>query len=73
MRKPTGPLVLHIEGVVRQTERLREFVHQLTDVVEGVSELIWFGPIAVPEPGIVGSYQMVVVREPRQQRLKHPR
>jgi hypothetical protein len=69
--RPT--IVLHIEHVVRQTERLREAVHQLSDMVKGISELFWVGPIAVSETRIVGRNQMVVVCEPRQQRLKHPR
>src|ERR1700733_3763380 len=65
-------VILHIERIVRQTERLREAVHQLSQVVKGVSELFWVGPIAVSEPRIVGCNQMVVACKPRQQWLKHP-
>src|ERR1700733_5231704 len=71
--KADGPtVVLHIERVVRQAESLRESVHQLSDMVEGVSELFRVGPIAVSEPRIVGRNKMVVVCKSRQQRLKHP-
>ena len=62
--RPT--VVLHVERIARQTERLREAVHQLSDVVEGVIELLWVGPIAVSEPRIVRRNQMVVVCKPRQ-------
>jgi hypothetical protein len=58
-------VVLHIERVMRQLKRLREAVHYSGEVVECVRELFWIRPIAVPESGIVGRYQMVLVREPR--------
>jgi hypothetical protein len=56
-------IVLHINRVVRQTERFCETVHQLSDVVEGISELLWVGPIAVSETRIIGRSQMVFICE----------
>ena len=42
-------------------------------MVEGVSRTASVGPVAVSETRIIGRDQMVVVRKPRKEWLKHPR
>ena len=48
-------VVLHVERVARQTQRLGEIVHDRGDVVKGVGELLRVGPVTVSEAGIVRS------------------
>ena len=41
------------------------------DVVERISEALWVGPVAVAKAWVVWSYQMIVIPEPGEERLKH--
>jgi hypothetical protein len=66
-------VILHVEGVARNSQCLSEVIHDLGDVIESVGELFRIRPIAVAEARIIGRDQMIVIREPRQQRLKHSR
>ena len=66
-------VVLHVQRVACEPERLREMVHDLGVVVERVKERFWIGPIAVAEAGIIRRHQMVVLGETREERLEHPR
>ena len=66
-----GPaVVVHVERVARQPERLREPVHELGDVVERVRELLRIRPVAVPEARVVGGHEAVAVRQPGEERLE---
>ena len=68
-----APVILHIERIARQADRLDEVVHDRGDVVEGVGEGLRVWPVAMPESRIVGRDQMVAVGKPGEERLEHPR
>jgi hypothetical protein len=55
------PVVLHIQGVARESQRLSEMVDDLGITIERVRELLRVRPITVPEAGIVRRDQMVAV------------
>src|ERR1700722_14729143 len=47
-------VILHIERVTRQTDRLGEVVHHRRDMVESVIKRFGVRPVPMPEPGRVG-------------------
>ena len=51
-------VVLHVERVMRQSQRLREIVHYGRDVVESVIELLRIRPVAMSEARIIRRDQM---------------
>src|ERR1700678_1348957 len=66
-------VVLHIECVTLNSERLRESANDASEAVKGVVELLRVGPVAVPEAWVVRRDQMIVVCQPLKKRLKHTR
>ena len=66
-------IVLHVEVVMRQAERLGKMLHYGRNVVEGVHELCRIRPIAMAETRIIRSDQVIAVGQALQKRLIHPR
>jgi hypothetical protein len=66
-------VVLHVEGVTREADGLREAFHDGGDVVECVGELRGVGPIVVTESRVIGSGEMIAIGEAVEERLKHAR
>ena len=65
-------VVLHVQRVARETERLGEAIHDLGEVIERIRELFRIGPVAVSETRIVRRDQVIPIGQPREQRLEHP-
>ena len=57
--RPT--VVLHVERVARQANSQREVVHDRSDVVKGVVELLRIWPVAVAVARIIWRNQMISV------------
>src|SRR5437588_9049696 len=66
-------IVLHVEAVMRQAERLGKMLHHGRNVVEGVRELGMIRPIAMAETRIIRGDQVIPVGQALQKRLIHPR
>src|SRR5262249_14715888 len=66
-------VILHVEGVLRQTEYRGELLDDGSEVVEGVSELVPWRHRAVAEAGVVGGEQAVAVGQGRDQVAEHLR
>src|SRR5579859_2523334 len=66
-------VVLHVKGIARESERLGEMVHGLSQMVEGVCESPRVRPVTVSEPGIIRRYQVIAIGKPCEKRLEHPR
>src|SRR5271157_1980672 len=66
-------VVLHVERVARDSERLSEMVDDLGTTIERVRELLRVRPVTVSEPRIVRRDQMIAVGQPRKKRFKHAR
>ena len=66
-------VVLHVEVVLCDADGFDEVIHDFSDVVEGVREFLWIGPIAVAEARIVRRNEMKAIGQARKERLKHAR
>src|SRR5579863_1897476 len=66
-------IVLLVEGVARESERLGKMVHYFGVVVECICELLRVRPVTVTEAGIIRRYQTIAIGQAREERLKHPR
>ena len=66
-------VILHVKRVAREPQRFGEMIHDLRYVVERVGEFLWVRPVAVSEPWIVGRDQVIAIRKPGEERLKHSR
>ncbi len=66
-------VVLHVERVAREAERLGEMIHHAGDVIEGVREFFWVWPIAVAEARIIGRDEVVAIGKAGEERLEHSR
>jgi hypothetical protein len=66
-------VILQIERIPLKTERFREMLHHLGDMIKRIGEVLGVRRIAVAEPGIVRRDQMEVSGQPGQQRLIHAR
>src|SRR4029077_1028522 len=75
-RKPVSDrraIILHVEGVLRQTEYRGELLDDGGEVIEGVSELVPRRHRAVAEAGVVGGEHAVAVGQGRDQVAEHLR
>jgi hypothetical protein len=66
-------VILHVEVVAGEAEGFGEMIHDLSDVIERISEFFWVGPVAVSEAGVIGRDEVVAIRKAREERLEHPR
>src|ERR1700691_5762284 len=66
-------VVLHVKRVARESERLGEAVHDLSQMIEGVVECLRVRPVTVSEARIIGRYQVIAIGQPCEKPLKHPR
>ncbi len=66
-------VILHIERVMGQTDRLGEVVYNGRNMVEGVGEQFRGGPVAVSEPGVIGRDQVIAIGKSGEKGLEHPR
>lgn len=55
-------VVLHVEGVAREYERLGEMIHNVGIMVERVRELLRVRPVAVSETRVIRRYEVIAVR-----------
>ena len=69
--RPT--IILHVERVAREPKRLSEMIHDLCVVIERVRECLRIRPVAVSEARIIGSDQMIAIRQSEEERLEHAR
>ena len=54
-------IVLHVKRVARKTQRFGEMSHDLSEVIEGVSEVLRIWPVAVSEARIIRRDEMIAV------------
>ena len=66
-------LVRRIKSVVRVPERFGEMIHDLGVMIERVCERLRIRPVAVPETRVIGSDQMIAIRQSSEERLEHAR
>src|SRR5260370_16560368 len=66
-------VILHVKGIARKAERVGEVIDDLGDVVEGVCEVFWVGPVTVGKAGVIGGDEVIAVGEAREERFKHAR
>jgi len=66
-------VVLHVERVSREAERLGEVIHDLRVVIERIREGFRVGPVAVSEARVVGRDKVIAVGQPAEESLEHPR
>ncbi len=66
-------VVLHVQGVARESERFGEMVHGLSEMVEGVCEFLRVRPVTVSETGIIRRYQVIAIGKPCEKRVEHAR
>src|SRR5260370_697020 len=72
--KANGPaIVLHVEAIMRQAERLGNMLHHCRNVVEGVREFCMISPIAMAETRIIRRNQVIAVGQALSQRFSGPR
>src|SRR5215831_19135016 len=65
------PVIHNVHGVAHKTELIEQTVDQFAEAVEGISELAPVWHIALPVSRVVGSDQMVAVRQGRNQVAEH--
>ncbi|MNR18055.1 hypothetical protein D3C85_1347560 [compost metagenome] len=66
-------VVLHIQRVLVQAEGFGEMLHHTGQVIERVGKRLRIRRIAMTKPRIVRRHQMIVLRQPCQQRVIHTR
>ncbi len=67
-------IILHVQGVAREPERLGEVRHDLGEVIERIRECLRIWPIAVPEAAwVIGRDKVIAIGEPGEERLEHAR
>ncbi len=69
--RPT--IILHVQRIAIEAERLGEVLHHLSNMIERVGKRLGARRIAVTEPRIIRGNEVVIRGETRQQRLVHPR
>jgi hypothetical protein len=65
-------VVLHVQGVVLKTERLRKVSDDVREVVKRVRKRLRVRPLAVTKPRIIRRDQVIPIGQARKQRLEHP-
>jgi hypothetical protein len=65
-------VILHVERKAREPECFGEVIRDFSEVIERIGELFWIRPVAVAKARIVWRYQVIAIRKPREQGLKHP-
>ena len=66
-------VILHVERVARETERLGEMVHYLSVIVEGVCEFLRDPASHCVRNRGNQALSVIAIAEPCEERLKHPR
>ena len=66
-------VILHVKRVAREPERFGEVIHDLSDMVERVRELLRVRPVAVSEAWVIGRDKVIAIGKPGEKRLEHPR
>ena len=57
-------VILQVKRVTREPERFGEMVRDLGAVIERVREFLRIRPIAVSEPWVIGSDQVIAIGKP---------
>ena len=65
-------VILHVNGVAREPQRLGKMIHDPGNVIECVREFLGVGPIAVSEAWVIRRNKVIAVRKTREERLEHP-
>ena len=66
-------VILHVQCVARKPERFGKVIHDLSDMIERVSELFRVRPIAMSKARIIRSDHVIAIGKPGEERLEHPR
>ena len=66
-------VILHVQRVAREPERLGEVIHDLGVVIERIRECFRVRPVAVSEARVIGGDKVRAIGKPGEERLEHPR
>ena len=67
------PVVLHVQRIAFETERLSELADDLRVVIKRVGERLRIRPLAVAEPRVIRCDQVILIGQPCEERLEHAR
>jgi hypothetical protein len=66
-------LILHVQHVARQAERLGELIHDHCQMIKRIGNCFRVGPLTMSEPRVIGCDEVIALGKPSEQGLEHSR